>query len=231
MLRKRFTYANVMSTIAVFLVLGGATAFAAHQLGRRSVGAKQLKSNAVTTAKLKRNAVTKPKIKKGAVDSAKIADGSVTGTDIDTPSTPFARVVARMRGSSALAISTSEFQVFPLSPATYAQAANEVDSYVGAMDIAFSPACTSPRGAFAYVVVDPANPLEPELGNVVGSGQVGGSTAATQRLEIGPFPGTGGRFEPGTAKTHSVFLIVEGQCKAGAGITATSGAVDVIGTR
>ena len=33
-IRKRLTYANVMSSIAVFLVLGGATAFAA--IARRS---------------------------------------------------------------------------------------------------------------------------------------------------------------------------------------------------
>ena len=34
--RKRLTYANVMSSIAVFLVVGGATAFAATQLGKRN---------------------------------------------------------------------------------------------------------------------------------------------------------------------------------------------------
>ena len=136
-IRKRFTYANVMSSIAVFLVLGGATAFAAHQLGRRSVGTKQLKSNAVTTAKLKRNAVTKPKIKKGAVDSAKIADGSVTGTDIDTPSTPFARVVARMRTGSAVAV-TESLQVYPLAPNTFTQAPDEVDGFPGAVDVTFA---------------------------------------------------------------------------------------------
>jgi hypothetical protein len=37
-IRKRLTYANVMSSIAVFLVLGGATALAAGQLGKNSVG-------------------------------------------------------------------------------------------------------------------------------------------------------------------------------------------------
>lgn len=31
--RKRLTYANVMSSIAVFLVLDGATAFAASKIG------------------------------------------------------------------------------------------------------------------------------------------------------------------------------------------------------
>jgi hypothetical protein len=56
-IRKKLTYANVMSTIAVFLVLGGGAAFAATQLAKNSVGAKQLKKNAVTTAKLKKASV------------------------------------------------------------------------------------------------------------------------------------------------------------------------------
>jgi hypothetical protein len=62
-----------MSSIAVFLVLGGATAFAANQLGKNTVGANQLKKNAVTAAKIKKEAVTGAKIKKG----------SLTGTDIN----------------------------------------------------------------------------------------------------------------------------------------------------
>jgi len=51
-LRKRLTYANVMSSVAVFLALGGA-AFAAAQLPKNSVGTKQLKKNAVNSAKIK----------------------------------------------------------------------------------------------------------------------------------------------------------------------------------
>ena len=39
--RKRLTYANVMSSLAVFLVLGGATAFAAGQLGKNTVGVRR----------------------------------------------------------------------------------------------------------------------------------------------------------------------------------------------
>jgi hypothetical protein len=70
-IRKRLTYANVMSSIAVFLVIGGATAFAA--LGKNTVGSKQLKKNAVTTAK----------IKKDAVNGSKVKDGSLTGADIN----------------------------------------------------------------------------------------------------------------------------------------------------
>lgn len=77
-LSKRLTYANVMSSIAVFLVLGGATAFAA-----KKIGSNEIKSNAITTGKIKKNAVTSTKIKKNAITGAKVKDGSLTGSDID----------------------------------------------------------------------------------------------------------------------------------------------------
>lgn len=81
--RKRLTYANVVSSIALFFVLTGATAIAANQLGKNSVGSKQIKKNAVTAAKIKKNAVSGAKIKNGAVDGAKVKDGSLTGADIN----------------------------------------------------------------------------------------------------------------------------------------------------
>lgn len=61
-IRSKLSYANVMATIAVFLVLGGGAAVAAGGLAKNSVGAKQLKRNAVTTAKIKNGAVTGAKI-------------------------------------------------------------------------------------------------------------------------------------------------------------------------
>lgn len=80
-IRKRLTYANVMSSIAVFLVLGGATAIAAG-LAKNSVGSKQLKKNAVTTKKIKNNAVTTAKLKNGAVTAPKLAAGAVGASAI-----------------------------------------------------------------------------------------------------------------------------------------------------
>jgi hypothetical protein len=71
-----------MSSIAVFLVLGGATALAAG-LAKNSVGSKQLKANAVTAKKIKKNAVTNKKIKANAVTGAKVKDGSLSGADIN----------------------------------------------------------------------------------------------------------------------------------------------------
>jgi hypothetical protein len=92
-IRKRITYANVMSSIAVFLVLGG-SAFAATQLGKNSVGSKQLKRGAVTGAKIKRNAITATKIRKGAVTGAKIKLSSL-GT---VPSAASAATAATFAG-------------------------------------------------------------------------------------------------------------------------------------
>lgn len=75
-IRKRVTYANVMSSIAVFLVLGGGAALAAG-LAKNSVGSKQLKKNAVTETKIKNGVVTSGKIADGSIVTAKLADGSV----------------------------------------------------------------------------------------------------------------------------------------------------------
>jgi hypothetical protein len=77
-IRQRLTYANVMSSIAVFFVLGGATAFAATK-----IGANELKANSVLTGKIKKEAITTSKIKNNSITTGKIADKAVTGAKID----------------------------------------------------------------------------------------------------------------------------------------------------
>ncbi|HEX6665022.1 MAG TPA: hypothetical protein VF081_00325 [Solirubrobacterales bacterium] len=74
-LRQRLTYANVMSTIAVFVALGGATAFAAQKM----IGTNQLKAGSVRTGKIHKEAVTTGKIRKEAVATGKIRKDAVTG--------------------------------------------------------------------------------------------------------------------------------------------------------
>ena len=69
----------MISTLCLFLLLGGGAAFAASQLGKNTVGPKQLKKNSVTTAKIKKEAVTSAKIKLstlGKVPSAAKADSA-----------------------------------------------------------------------------------------------------------------------------------------------------------
>jgi hypothetical protein len=51
-LRGKLTYANVVATLALFLVLAGGSAVAATQLAKNSVGPGQIKKAAVTPAKL-----------------------------------------------------------------------------------------------------------------------------------------------------------------------------------
>jgi hypothetical protein len=78
----RPTYANVVSTLCLFLLLGGASALAATQLAKNSVGTKQIKKNAVVTAKIKNAAVTNSKLADNAVTSGKITDAAVTNSKL-----------------------------------------------------------------------------------------------------------------------------------------------------
>lgn len=80
-LRSKLTYANVMATIAVFLVLTG-IGFAVAKLPRKSVGNKQLKNKAVTSKKIHKDAVNASKIKTGAVGRSEIASGAVNSAKI-----------------------------------------------------------------------------------------------------------------------------------------------------
>ncbi len=83
-IQGKLTYANVVASLALFIAIGGASAFAANQLGKNSVGPKQLQKNAVTTAKIKANAVTGAKVKVatlGKVPSAQSADHASSADD------------------------------------------------------------------------------------------------------------------------------------------------------
>jgi hypothetical protein len=72
-MRKHLTYANVVSSLCLFMLLGG-VAYAGTQLAKGSVGTNQLKAEAVTKGKLHPN----------SVNSKKVVDNSLTGADIDS---------------------------------------------------------------------------------------------------------------------------------------------------
>lgn len=80
-LRKRLTYANVMSTLAVFIALGGSS-YAAFTINGASI-----KNRSITGVKLRHNTLTGVQIKEsrlGRVPHAKTADtvGGVTAADL-----------------------------------------------------------------------------------------------------------------------------------------------------
>jgi hypothetical protein len=106
-LRSNLTYANVMATLAVFLVLGGGTALGAFVVSNNSqigpntvsghkpnpgqhsnlipgtVNATDLAASAVTGPKIAANAVTGPKIAANAITGAMTLDNSLTGADVN----------------------------------------------------------------------------------------------------------------------------------------------------
>jgi hypothetical protein len=78
-LRSRLTYANVVSTIALVLAVGGGTAYAATRIGTDNI-----RYHAVTGSKLSTNAVTASKVKNSALSGTDIRDNSIRGIDVRT---------------------------------------------------------------------------------------------------------------------------------------------------
>lgn len=76
-IRTRMSYANVVSTLCLFVLLGGG-AYAAVQLDKNSVKSKHLKNGGVKKRDLAR----------GSVDSRKVVDGSLLGADFASGQIP-----------------------------------------------------------------------------------------------------------------------------------------------
>jgi hypothetical protein len=91
-LRRHLSYSNVLSTIAVFLAMGGG-AYAV-SVPRNSVGAKQLKPRAVTATKIQRNSVDSAKLRNRSVGPADLRRGllpalaGAKARETDPPPTP-----------------------------------------------------------------------------------------------------------------------------------------------
>lgn len=88
--RPRLTYANVVSTLCLFIVLGGGAWAAGTRLGKESVGTAQLKKNAVTGAKVRNGSLTGADIKAstlGEVPKATSAETAGTATSAKSADT------------------------------------------------------------------------------------------------------------------------------------------------
>ena len=83
--RSRLTYANVVSTLCLFVLLGGG-AYAAVKVKKNSVKSKQIKDGAVQSRDLANGAVSAGKIAPGAINGGQIADNTITGADVDESS-------------------------------------------------------------------------------------------------------------------------------------------------
>lgn len=73
-LSAKLTYANAMSSVAVFLALGG-SAYAVTALPAASVGTEQLKPRAVTAGKIADGSIDTPRLAVGAVTLNRLSGG------------------------------------------------------------------------------------------------------------------------------------------------------------
>jgi hypothetical protein len=104
---KRPGHSTVVSYLALFVALGGTTAYAANTIGSadvineslvsRDIKNGQIKStdigrSQVTTSKIKARNVRTADIAAGAVNSAKVSDESLTSTDLATDSVSAAEI-------------------------------------------------------------------------------------------------------------------------------------------
>ena len=71
----KLTYANVTSTLALFIALGGTS----YAVARNSIGTPQLKNGAVSAAKVKRDAITTAKIRDGTIQTRDLSPGALAG--------------------------------------------------------------------------------------------------------------------------------------------------------
>ena len=106
--RPSLTYANVVSTLALFLALGGGFAYAADKVRSGDIAA-----GAVRTSDIFKRAVVSGKLAKGAVRSNQIADGAVSAQQLAAGA-----VGSRQIGDGAVAPSNLEFPVFYVASPT-----------------------------------------------------------------------------------------------------------------
>lgn len=110
--RPRLTYANIVSTVALFLALGGGAAYAADKIQSGDIAGNAIKPaniapGAVHTPKVFKRAITSGKLAVGAVRSNQIADGAVSAKQIAA-----ATIGSGQIGEGAVAPSNLEFPVF-----------------------------------------------------------------------------------------------------------------------
>jgi hypothetical protein len=104
-MRRHFTYANVIATLALFFALAGGS-YAATQLAKNSVGPTQLRKSAVTGRAIKDNAVKGADVDESSlakVPSAKAADRATSAATATSATTAGTATSATTAGSAATA--------------------------------------------------------------------------------------------------------------------------------
>jgi hypothetical protein len=121
----KLTYANVVSTLALILAVGGGAAYAASKINSNDIAPGAVKTNkifkrAVVSGKIAVGAVRTNQIADGAISSAQIHPGSVAPSDLQFP----VQFVASPTGGSAPI--GEEPVAYPLSNASWTQSHGQI---------------------------------------------------------------------------------------------------------
>jgi hypothetical protein len=129
--KSRLTYANVASTLALFLALSGGVAFAASKIHTNGIFKR-----AVTSGKLALGAVRSNQIADGAVSARQIADGTIGSRQIGlaavAPSNlQFPVFYAASPQGGSLPVPNGEPVDYPLSNASWTQNPGQIEVLFG----------------------------------------------------------------------------------------------------
>jgi hypothetical protein len=130
--KPRLTYANVVSTAALFLALSGGVAFAASK-----IHTKDIFKRSVTSGKLAVGAVRSNQIANGAIGATQVANGAIGSKQIGPASVApanlqFPTYFAASPVGGSLPVPGGESTPYPLSNATWNQAPGQINVAFGA---------------------------------------------------------------------------------------------------
>jgi hypothetical protein len=219
--RPRLTYANVVSTLALFLVLSGGAAFAAAK-----IRSSDLAPGAVHTSDVFKRAITSGKLAVGAVRTNQIVDGAVGSKQIGNGA-----VGSKQIGTAAVAPSNLEFPVFyaaspvggsapvtsgsnpyPVTPSSWTQSPGQIEVIFGVA-----------KGTLAYDESSGQGSCQVFFEVSINGQQVGGggiSTGSTSPQTVEQSIGAQPQIDPiATITNHlSISTSSNGGCAAGSTI-------------
>jgi hypothetical protein len=184
--RPRLTYANVVSTLALFLVLGGGVAYAASKvrsgdLAPGAVHTSDVFKRAITSGKLSVGAVRSNQIAGRAVGSQQIADGAVGSQQIGAasvaPSNLEFPVFYAASPAGGAAPVTVGLDPYPITDDTWTQAPGQIEVVFGAGAARLAYDGSSPEGSCRMSFVVSLN------GQQVGGGELSTSATTLTRVE------------------------------------------------
>jgi hypothetical protein len=211
--KSRLTYSNIVSTVALFLALGGGVAFAASKIHtngifKRAVTSGKLALGAVRSNQIADGAVSANQIAAGAIGSSQIAAAAVAPSNLQFP----VFFAASPLGGPA-SLSAGEPVAYPLSDSTWIQKPGQLNVVFGS---ATATLAYNGKGAGSCQVF-----VELKLnGQQVGGGGLSNDSTTPQQIEqsVGAQP----EIDPTAPLTNHLTAMVgsNGGCTQGSSLTS-----------